>query len=143
MNEYPTHSENDPEVLPPQSDTPDDAEERQTLRIPPRKKPIVTWVLLAVTVLVYLAQVLTKNQWGYDIPLYLGAKYGPNIKELHQWWRLITPIFLHGSITHLLFNMYALFVIGPELETVYGKLDFLLFYLITGFKLHVFVFRDT
>lgn len=99
----------------------------------PKTKPVVTWVILGITVLIYLAQILTESQLGVDIPLAYGAKYGPWIDQYHQWWRLITPIFLHGSVPHLFFNMYALYAIGPELETFYGHRDFLIFYLITGF----------
>ena len=108
--------------------------EPQTVSVKfPKIKPVVTWVILGITVLIYIVQALTESQLGVDIPLAYGAKYGPWIDQYHQWWRLITPIFLHGSITHLLFNMYALYAIGPELEAFYGHRDFLIFYLITGF----------
>ena len=110
-----------------------------TIKFPPRK-PVVTWILLGITVLVYIAQVLTESLLGVDLPLAAGAKFGPLIDQSHQWWRLITPLFLHGSITHILFNMYALYAIGPDLEMFYGHRDFLLFYLITGFAGNVLSF---
>ncbi len=134
MNEYNFSREDPQDPLPPASGEPI-SPERPTISVSSRKtKPVVTWVLIGITVLVYLVQMLTENQLGVDLPLIYGAKYGPSIKEFHQWWRLITPVFLHGSVMHLLFNMYALYVIGPELETFYGHRDFLLFYLITGFS---------
>ena len=109
-------------------------ETQQQVRVySPHVKPVVTWVLIGISVLVYAAQFICQKKLGFDLPLELGAKYGPLIREYGQWWRLITPIFLHGSITHILFNMYALFTIGPELERYYGHLDYLLFYLISGF----------
>ena len=83
--------------------------------------------------MVYLMQALSKWKYGVDYPMAFGAKISPYITYYHQYWRLITPIFLHGSITHILFNMYALFTLGPSLEHYYGHWNFLRFYLITGF----------
>lgn len=101
-------------------------------------KPIVTWVLIGLTACVYLAQNISRWQTGADFPMLLGAKISSYITYHHQYWRLITPIFLHASITHILFNMYALFTIGPSLERYYGHWDYLRFYLICGFAGNVF-----
>ncbi len=95
-------------------------------------KSIVTWVLLAVTVVIYGLQQFSEFRYGVDLPLMFGAKYTPYIK-MGEYWRLITPIFLHSSVMHILCNMYALFTLGPSLEKHYGKLSFLRLYLITGF----------
>ncbi len=95
--------------------------------------PYATWTLLATTVLVYLLQVLSKWRYGVDYPLIYGAKVSAYITYGHQYWRLITPIFLHASVPHILFNMYALFTLGPALEKYYGHVNFLRFYLICGF----------
>jgi len=115
-----------------------EASQRVSVRIP-NIKPIVTWILCIVTVIIYLIQVGTQQFMGTDLPLALGAKYGPLIR-LGQWWRLITPVFLHGSILHILFNMYALIILGREIEPAYGHRDFLIFYLITGFAGNVLSF---
>lgn len=96
-------------------------------------KPAVTYTLIGVTAIMYLMQALSKWRYGVDYPMAYGAKISPYITYYHQYWRLITPIFLHGSITHILFNMYALFTLGPSLEHYYGHWNFLRFYLITGF----------
>lgn len=98
-----------------------------------RGKPIVTFTLIGITVLVYLLQALTKAKYGVDIPKSYGAKVSPYITYYHEYWRLITPVFLHGSILHILCNMYALFTLGPALEYYYGHWDFLRLYLISGF----------
>lgn len=50
-----------------------------------------------------------------------------------QLYRLLTAAFLHGSITHLLFNMYALFLVGPTLERQLGRLRFSALYLLSAF----------
>lgn len=59
--------------------------------------------------------------------LYFGAKINERIL-LGEIWRFLTPAFLHGSILHLGFNMYALFSIGPSLERKYGWVSFILLY---------------
>lgn len=114
-------------------------EQRVTFRLI-QGKPIVTYILIGFTACVYLAQNLTKWQTGVDIPLVLGAKNNAFIIYNHQYWRLITPVFIHASITHILFNMYALFTLGPSLENYYGHFDFLRLYLICGFAGNVFSF---
>lgn len=96
-------------------------------------KPIMTYFLIGLTACVFLAQTLTKWQFGIDLPMAYGAKISPYITYRHQYWRLITPVFLHGSVMHILFNMYSLFTLGPALERYYGRWNFLRFYLITGF----------
>jgi hypothetical protein len=69
--------------------------------------PTVTYVLIAVTSLVYILQFGTQAFLGTDIPALLGMKINEYIMA-GQLWRLVTPMFLHGSIMHIAFNMYAL-----------------------------------
>lgn len=61
----------------------------------------------------------------------LGANYGPLIKA-GEIWRLITYMFLHGSLVHLLVNMYSLYVLGTQIETFIGRWKFLAIYIISG-----------
>jgi membrane associated rhomboid family serine protease len=59
------------------------------------------------------------------------AAYGAQINELIQageWWRLLTSAFLHANLTHILFNMWALWVFGPDLERRAGSLPFAVLY---------------
>lgn len=49
-----------------------------------------------------------------------------------EYWRLLTPMFLHGGLTHLLFNMFSLFIFGPELEKIAGKARFITIYMLAG-----------
>lgn len=49
-----------------------------------------------------------------------------------EWYRLLTSVFLHGSLLHLAFNMYVLFVLGPPLERLLGHVRFLILFLIAG-----------
>lgn len=61
-----------------------------------------------------------------------GAKQNSLIAGQHQYWRLITSIFIHIGIIHLLLNNYALWIIGQEIERIYGSARFVVLYLITG-----------
>ena len=90
--------------------------------------PIVTFSLIAACVVVYGLQFLTKQAlteaWIYYPPL-----------TATQPWRMITSAFLHspGTVLHILFNMYALFVFGPVIEHLLGRWRFLALYLIAAF----------
>lgn len=92
----------------------------------------VTYALMGITVVVFALQFLTQTFIGYDLPVALGVKT-PELYDNGEWWRLITPIFLHGGIVHLGFNMYALYIMGPTLEHFYGHARFLALYLLAGF----------
>lgn len=61
----------------------------------------------------------------------LGAKWTPAILQ-GQWWRLVNPIFLHGSLMHLLFNAYALSNLGPLIEMETGGRRFLSLFIGSG-----------
>jgi membrane associated rhomboid family serine protease len=54
-----------------------------------------------------------------------------DVVDRHQWWRLISYGFLHGGLLHLGMNMYALFVLGPLLERMWGRIIFLTIYLVS------------
>jgi rhomboid protease GluP len=97
-------------------------------------------VILAVTILVYLLQLLGENVlFGFDLLAGLGAKSNDAIRD-GQLWRLITPILLHGPPWHIGFNMYALYSLGSGLERRMGHGRFLLLYLLAGFAGNVFSF---
>ncbi|CAH0253619.1 MULTISPECIES: rhomboid family intramembrane serine protease [Peribacillus] len=57
-----------------------------------------------------------------------------------QWWRLITPIFLHSTFTHLLFNGFSLAIFGPFLEKLLGTAKFTIFFLSTGLLANIATF---
>lgn len=94
------------------------------------KKPIITYILITINVFVYIISFLLGY---YDKVLDLFCVHGPSIRLLGEYYRLITGMFLHGGIFHLLFNCYALFVIGAQLESFLGKGKYALIYLFSGF----------
>ncbi len=94
--------------------------------------PWVTYTLLALSIGVYIAQMLSVFVFRIDWPAEFGLKINQAIAQ-GQLWRLITPMFLHGSILHIAFNMYALYIFGPSLERYFGHGRFLALYAISGF----------
>ncbi len=124
----------------PQPATP---EQPQRVRVQmPVARPVVTYVIMAVTVLVYLGQMASQYFLGGDLLMFFGAKINLYIQQ-GQYWRFITPVLLHGSILHIGFNMYALYVLGPGLELYYHRGRFLALYLIGGFAGNVISFFFT
>ncbi len=89
----------------------------------------VTLLIIAVTVGFYVLQNLSAVFFGRDLLLIAGAKINQAIL-LGQIWRLITPVFLHASILHIGFNMYALYSLGSVLERRFGVWPFLALYFI-------------
>jgi rhomboid protease GluP len=106
------------------------------VRQPSRPSPYtVTYALIAINVLVYLAMVATGVSFMNPTPLDVfrwGGDFGPATVGAHQWWRLLTSMFLHFGIIHIGFNMYVLYQIGPFIETIFGRLRYLLIYFIAG-----------
>ncbi|MEG2457634.1 MAG: rhomboid family intramembrane serine protease [Bacilli bacterium] len=91
-------------------------------------KPVVTYTLIAINILIYLLMLSPKI---YTLFINSFASYYMNV-QIGEIWRLITCVFLHANISHILFNMIALFMVGPEIEKYYGKVKFLCIYLLSG-----------
>ncbi|MCL4560012.1 MAG: rhomboid family intramembrane serine protease [Chloroflexi bacterium] len=109
---------------------------------PPAQRPLVTWAILVVTVLIFLLQNASLSLTGVDLLAAWGEKINAAIIA-GQLWRLITPLFLHASILHIGFNMYALYVIGRNVEMEYGHLRYLALYFLAGFSGNVLSFIFT
>ncbi len=87
--------------------------------------PVLTYGLIAVNVLAFVAQTASSSvETEFTM-------WSPAVAD-GQLYRLITSAFLHSGITHLLFNMFALFVVGPPLEIWLGRLRFGLLYLLSA-----------
>lgn len=98
------------------------------------KRPMLTYGLIAINILVYLALVLYENLSGISygrLIIDYGAKVNSLILE-GEYWRFITPLFLHGSLTHLLVNCYSLYILGSLVERLYGRSRFIVSYLVAG-----------
>ena len=88
-------------------------------------------MLLAINVLVFLAMTALGGSENVGILILFGAKYNPAIVA-GQYWRLLTACFVHIGLIHLLFNSYALYSFGREVERRYGRTRFLALYLLSG-----------
>ena len=94
-----------------------------------QRLPAVTRSLLIANVAIFFVQMLTGNLligpfalWPVASPLYPQA-------PAFQLWQLLTYGFLHGSLTHLVFNMFALYMFGGPIEGLLGPRRYLVYYL--------------
>ena len=92
------------------------------------KVPIVTYILIALNVIIFLFGFLF-NQSDFLINAF--STYGPYIR-LGDYYRLITGAFVHVDFFHILFNMYALYIIGSQVESFFGKGKYLFIYLFSA-----------
>jgi membrane associated rhomboid family serine protease len=92
--------------------------------------PPVTRALLLVNVVVFVAQLLTGNLLVATFGLWpLGSSQFPGAPSFAPW-QILTYGFLHGGLTHLFFNMFALWMFGGEIERLFGSRRFLVYYLV-------------
>lgn len=97
----------------------------------PLSRPRVTWVLLVVIVAVFAVETAAGGSTATDVLIRLGAMVTHRIAS-GEYWRLLTSMFLHIGAVHLLFNAYALFALGSELERLFGWEKLLVIYLVAG-----------
>ena len=96
------------------------------------KKPIVTYGIIAINVIVFILMYILGN--GSE-DAYTLIKFGANVPEYikaGEYYRLLTSAFLHIGVFHLLCNNYALYIIGSQLESFLGKTKFLIVYLVSA-----------
>ncbi len=91
------------------------------------KKPIITYTLILINVITFILA----NLFGFNQVMTDFAVNRYYILE-GQWWRLFTGIFMHANILHLLFNCYALYIVGAQLESFLGKFKYLIVYILGG-----------
>ncbi|MEA3455311.1 MAG: rhomboid family intramembrane serine protease [Campylobacterota bacterium] len=94
----------------------------------------ITYSLIGLNLLFYAASILYTGS-VVDMPagglVDLGAIYGPYVVG-GEWWRLLTAMFLHGGMTHLLMNMFSLYIIGRPMELYFSTKSYLSLYFLTG-----------
>ena len=89
----------------------------------------VTWTLIAINVAIFVIGLLSEDA---KREIFNNAvQYRPLI-ENGEWWRIFTAMFLHANVTHILFNMWALFLFGPALERRFGSMSFISLYVAAG-----------
>jgi membrane associated rhomboid family serine protease len=92
--------------------------------------PIATQAIVAINVIVYLAELATGSGFGsVSGTIYeKGALFGPLVEPGGEWWRLVTTGFLHASFFHVAFNMVFIWFIGRSLEPAIGSARFVVAY---------------
>ena len=94
-------------------------------------KSRVTYLIVAVNVGMFLLLAVTGGA-DDSVNLYRwGAKFGPAI-QAGDWYRLISPVFLHAGLFHIAANTFALVIFGPRLEQEFGSTAFLATYIVSG-----------
>ncbi len=95
------------------------------------KKPIITYSFIAINTALFIIMMLFDWQLSYATLVNFGAKVNFRIAD-YQLWHLLMPIFLHGSIQHLVFNNIALYYFGPVIEFQLGHIRYAISYFFIG-----------
>lgn len=96
-----------------------------------RQLPWATYTILLIQVIVFGWEILQGGSENISALVAAGAKVNGLVAQ-GQWWRLITPIFVHIGWQHILINSLTLYFMGQQLEFLYGPLKFIGLYLLSG-----------
>ena len=108
--------------------------EKKLAKIFSPKKPVITYILIVINVMLFMFMAL----YDRDESLKIMLSNNRGLVVGGEFYRLFTCMFVHADILHLFFNMYALYVLGPQVERYYGKLKYSLIYIISGLLGSVF-----
>lgn len=92
--------------------------------------PVATYSLIALCIVVFIAQYLTGGPNNGYATVYL-IDFSPWVPG--EPWRMLTALFLHASFLHIGLNMFSLYIFGPILERMLGRTRFLVLYLLSGY----------
>jgi membrane associated rhomboid family serine protease len=95
------------------------------------RRPLFTYIFFGFNLLIFLSMALAGGSTNELTLRAFGVKDNAAIAN-GEWWRFITPIFIHIGMLHLLFNSYALWIVGPQVEKLYGPARFVILYVLTG-----------
>ncbi len=93
---------------------------------------LVVNALIAINVIIFVLELATGVGGGIDGGIATdGYLWGPAVDISHEYYRIVTSAFLHGSIFHLGMNMYGLYVLGPIVAQLFGQVRFVAIYTIS------------
>ena len=100
------------------------------------KKPIITTTIIGICIFMFLLSLFVGGLNGLlDVDIVTLVRLGANnllyLQDM-QWFRLITYMFLHGSLTHIVVNMYSLYIIGSQIENYFGKVKYIIIFVLSG-----------
>ena len=96
-----------------------------------RNRSKMVWMILGINVVVFVVLMLSGGSTDTEVLIKFGALSSNLISE-GQYWRFIACIFLHANLMHLGVNAFSLFIFGPTAEMFFGRIKFLVIYLIAG-----------
>lgn len=94
-------------------------------------RPLVTYIMMGLLIVVFVIETLTGGSEKTRVLINLGANVGPLVTT-GDYWRIFTANFLHIGLMHIAFNLYALYIVGTEVEMFYGPWRFLVIYLLSA-----------
>lgn len=97
-----------------------------------RKTSWVNGGLIILNIIYFIYLEITGSSENILFMVEHGALYGPFVQAYGEYYRLLTSMFMHFGIEHLINNMLVLFVLGDNLERALGKIKYLIFYLVSG-----------
>ncbi len=97
-----------------------------------KKTAYINMLLIAVNVLYFIFLEIAGSSENTVFMIQHGAMYEPLVTENGEYYRLLTSIFMHFGISHIVNNMLMLFILGDNLERALGHIKYLFFYLICG-----------
>ena len=103
-----------------------------------KKTPVMTYIFMAICFVMFILCALASGDFINDLDPNMLYNYGAlvNFNEMGnnyvELYRLVTSIFLHGGLLHLICNMYSLYIIGPQLESFFGKVKYTIIFIGSG-----------
>ncbi|WP_244834768.1 rhomboid family intramembrane serine protease [Clostridium sp. BJN0001] len=95
----------------------------------------ITWTIIIINIMLFLLTVI-KSKSILDINASVLLSYGAlnriRVFYYNEYYRLITCAFLHRGLIHITVNMYSLYIIGPQIERLFGKVKYVILYLLTA-----------
>lgn len=95
------------------------------------RRTTVTYVLFGLNILVFILMSLAGGATNDATLMAFGVKSNFEIDH-GEIWRMVTPIFIHIGLLHIVFNSYAIWIVGPTVEKLYGGARFFILYIVTG-----------
>ena len=99
------------------------------------KRYRLTYTIILFNLFIYLVSALLSGDlvdMDLEALVHLGALFGPLVVLEEQWWRLFTAMFLHGGMTHLLMNMFSLYIVGRAAQTYFDTKSYISIYFFSG-----------
>lgn len=103
-----------------------------------KKTPYITYAILIINVIIFFAMYILGDGSRDVLTLLNFGAFDAELVVNGEYYRLLTSAFLHIGAMHLLFNSYALYIIGPQLENFYGRLKFIVIYLGSAIMANLF-----